>query len=119
MQPVRSMVEQEYRAESRRVFATLVRLLGDFDLAEKSLPERLDSVLAVVYLFFNEGYSASSGTSLTRADLSEEAIRLGPRWASGARPANHFLYSPPQATLGRRSAATSPKASQSEWSLPT
>jgi RNA polymerase sigma-70 factor (ECF subfamily) len=41
------------------------------------LPERLDSVLAVIYLVFNEGYSASSGSSLTRADLSEEAIRLG------------------------------------------
>lgn len=41
------------------------------------LPERLDSVLAVVYLVFNEGYSASSGTSLTRPALSEEAIRLG------------------------------------------
>lgn len=41
------------------------------------LPERLDSVLAVIYLVFNEGYSASSGASLTRADLSEEAIRLG------------------------------------------
>jgi RNA polymerase sigma-70 factor (ECF subfamily) len=41
------------------------------------LPQRLDSVLAVIYLVFNEGYSASSGSSLTRADLSEEAIRLG------------------------------------------
>jgi RNA polymerase sigma-70 factor (ECF subfamily) len=41
------------------------------------LPDRLDSVLAVIYLVFNEGYSASSGSSLTRADLSEEAIRLG------------------------------------------
>jgi RNA polymerase sigma-70 factor (ECF subfamily) len=41
------------------------------------LPERLDSVLAVIYLVFNEGYSASSGSSLTRTDLSEEAIRLG------------------------------------------
>jgi RNA polymerase sigma-70 factor (ECF subfamily) len=41
------------------------------------LPERLDSVLAVVYLVFNEGYSASSGSSVTRSDLSEEAIRLG------------------------------------------
>ncbi len=41
------------------------------------LPDRLDTVLRVVYLVFNEGYSASSGASLTRADLSGEAIRLG------------------------------------------
>jgi RNA polymerase sigma-70 factor, ECF subfamily len=41
------------------------------------LPERLDAVMGVVYLVFNEGYSASSGESLTRADLSAEAIRLG------------------------------------------
>jgi RNA polymerase sigma-70 factor (ECF subfamily) len=41
------------------------------------LAERLDSVLRVVYLVFNEGYSASSGQSLTRVDLSGEAIRLG------------------------------------------
>ena len=41
------------------------------------LPQRLDSVLRVVYLVFNEGYSASSGPSLTRLDLSGEAIRLG------------------------------------------
>lgn len=41
------------------------------------LPERLDSVLRVIYLVFNEGYSASSGQSHTRPDLSQEAIRLG------------------------------------------
>jgi len=41
------------------------------------LPARLDSVLHVVYLVFNEGYSASSGATLTRHDLSAEAIRLG------------------------------------------
>jgi RNA polymerase sigma-70 factor (ECF subfamily) len=43
----------------------------------QDLPERLDAVLRVVYLVFNEGYSASSGESLTRHDLSAEAIRLG------------------------------------------
>ena len=41
------------------------------------LPERLDTVLQVIYLVFNEGYAASSGTSLTRSDLADEAIRLG------------------------------------------
>ncbi len=40
------------------------------------LPDRLDTVLQVVYLVFNEGYSASSGASVTRPDLSSEAIRL-------------------------------------------
>jgi RNA polymerase sigma-70 factor (ECF subfamily) len=43
----------------------------------KELPDRLDAVLRVVYLVFNEGYAASSGSSLTRHDLSAEAIRLG------------------------------------------
>jgi RNA polymerase sigma-70 factor (ECF subfamily) len=41
------------------------------------LPERLDAVLRVIYLVFNEGYTASSGDSVTRPDLSGEAIRLG------------------------------------------
>jgi RNA polymerase sigma-70 factor (ECF subfamily) len=44
---------------------------------ESELPDRLDAVLRVIYLVFNEGYAASSGASLTRADLSGEAIRLG------------------------------------------
>lgn len=41
------------------------------------LPERLEAVLRVIYLVFNEGYFASSGDSLTRSQLSDEAIRLG------------------------------------------
>jgi RNA polymerase sigma-70 factor (ECF subfamily) len=45
--------------------------------AQADLPQRLGMVLRVVYLVFNEGYSASSGPSLLRADLSGEAIRLG------------------------------------------
>ena len=44
--------------------------------APDELPQRLDSVLRVIYLVFNEGYAASSGASLTRHDLSGEAIRL-------------------------------------------
>src|SRR3989449_10295555 len=45
--------------------------------SKTDLPDRLDAVLRVVYLVFNEGYSASSGGSITRHDLSGEAIRLG------------------------------------------
>ena len=45
--------------------------------SREDLPERMDTVLQVIYLVFNEGYSASSGDSLTRPDLSGEAIRLG------------------------------------------
>ncbi len=45
--------------------------------SREELPGRLDAVFHVVYLVFNEGYSASSGSSLTRCDLSGEAIRLG------------------------------------------
>ncbi|MGN8140554.1 RNA polymerase sigma factor [Pseudomonas sp. 22105] len=45
--------------------------------ALSELPERLDSVLRVIYLVFNEGYSASGGAQVTREDLTREAIRLG------------------------------------------
>lgn len=45
--------------------------------SQADLADRLETVLHVIYLVFNEGYSASSGTSLTRSELSSEAIRLG------------------------------------------
>jgi len=45
--------------------------------SRSDLPSRLDAVLRVIYLVFNEGYAASSGATLTRTDLSAEAIRLG------------------------------------------
>ncbi len=52
---------------------------------EGDLPERLKAVLAVVYLIFNEGYTASSGNELTRPELCQEAIRLG-RLLAGLMP---------------------------------
>jgi RNA polymerase sigma-70 factor, ECF subfamily len=75
----------------------------------QELPARLDSVLHVVYLVFNEGYAASSGTSVTRHDLSAEAIRLG-------RLLNDLLPEPEAIGLlalmllheSRRAARTSP-----------
>ena len=45
--------------------------------APQELPERLDAVLQVIYLVFNEGYSAAAGAEVTRAELTGEAIRLG------------------------------------------
>src|SRR5262249_33020550 len=45
--------------------------------AKQDIPERLDAVLTVIYLVFNEGYTAPQGESLVRTDLCAEAIRLG------------------------------------------
>jgi RNA polymerase sigma-70 factor (ECF subfamily) len=53
--------------------------------APQQLPERLDAVLQVIYLVFNEGYSAASGAEVTRAELTGEAIRLG-RLLTGLHP---------------------------------
>ncbi len=73
------------------------------------LPDRLGTVLQAVYLVFNEGYSASAGGSLTRADLSGEAIRLG-RLLTGLLPQPEVLGLLALMLLqeSRRSARTTP-----------
>ena len=66
-------------AEEAQVALTLREVCGltTEEIARSFLlPARLASVLRVVYLVFNEGYSASSGTAVTRSDLGDEAIRL-------------------------------------------
>lgn len=69
-----TMAQRLVRAKGqlRKVGATL-------DLPEDALGERMSAVLGVIYLIYNEGYSASSGDALLRVDLSDEAIRLG-KW---------------------------------------
>jgi RNA polymerase sigma-70 factor (ECF subfamily) len=77
--------------------------------SESELPERLETVLQVVYLVFNEGYSATSGEMLTRSDLSAEAIRLG-RLLMGqlAQPEVKGLLALMLLQESRRAARTSP-----------
>lgn len=75
------------------------RTIRDRDLSfampeADALPDRLDAVLAVLYLLFNEGYAAHSGPALTRHDLCAEAIRLGGILAAtptGDHPRVHAL----------------------------
>jgi RNA polymerase sigma-70 factor (ECF subfamily) len=71
--PAPTLAQRIVRAKSKIRDARI-----PYEVPEPSqLAERLDAVLRVIYLVFNEGYAASSGPSLTRHDLSAEAIRLG------------------------------------------
>jgi RNA polymerase sigma-70 factor (ECF subfamily) len=76
----------------------------------RELPERLDAVLQVIYLVFNEGYSAAAGAEVTRAELTGEAIRLG-RLLTELQPEPEVLGLLSLMLLqeSRRVARTSPK----------
>lgn len=71
--PTATMAQRVVRAKRKIRDAAIPCTLPDVG----DMPERLDGVLAVLYLVFNEGYSATRGDSLLRADLCTEAIRLG------------------------------------------
>ncbi len=71
--PVPTLAQRIVRAKTKIRDARI-----PYEIPERAdLPERLDSVLHVIYLVFNEGYMASSGASVTRPELSAEAVRLG------------------------------------------
>ena len=77
--------------------------------APQELPERLDAVLQVVYLVFNEGYSAAAGAEVTRAEITGEAIRLGRLLAAlQPEPEVNGLLALMLLQESRRAARTSP-----------
>lgn len=80
-----TMAQRLARAKNKISKAGIAYKVPDIDL----LPQRLSSVLNVIYLIFNEGYSASSGEGLTREDLCAEAIRL-------ARIVYHLMPNEPE-----------------------
>jgi RNA polymerase sigma-70 factor (ECF subfamily) len=71
--PARTLAQRIVRAKAKIRDARIPYQVP----SHAELPDRLGAVLRVIYLVFNEGYAASSGTSVTRHDLSAEAIRLG------------------------------------------
>jgi RNA polymerase sigma-70 factor, ECF subfamily len=73
LSPARTLAQRIVRAKAKIKAAGIPYQVP----SRAELPERLASVLHVIYLVFNEGYAASTGESLTRHDLSAEAIRLG------------------------------------------
>lgn len=104
--PEATMAQRLSRARQTVKEAGLV--LGE--LSARDRRERLPAVLRVVSLIFSEGYSASSGSSVTRADLSSEALRLGAllRKAMPAEPEVMGLQALMLLTDARRDARTSP-----------
>lgn len=88
--PTATMAQRLVRAQRKIQVAGIPYAVPDI----QQMPERLDAVLTVIYLVFNEGYAATRGDTLLRADLSSEAIRL-------AQLIRHLLGpGPPPETAG-------------------